>query len=194
MYVPEHFKVSEQEEIFSFLDANAFGQLISLQDNRLTSSHLPFLLAADRERLYCHLARANPQWQQLEGQQVLLTFQGPHDYISPSWYQNPGVPTWNYQALHVYGQCRVFDAAEELATLVGKLTHRYESVLEKPWDPQYREAMLKAIVGVEIRIEEIQCKYKLSQNRSADDQQGAIDKLDELGSESLVRAMRKALL
>jgi len=194
MYVPDHFKVSEQEEIFSFLDANAFGQLISLQDKQLTSSHLPFLPAADREHIYCHLARQNPQWQQLEGQQVLLTFQGPHDYISPSWYQNPGVPTWNYQALHVYGQCRVFDAAEELADLVERLSQRYESAFAKPWQPQYREAMLKAIIGVEIHIEEIQCKYKLSQNRPADDQQGVIDRLDELGSESLVQAMRKALL
>ena len=194
MYVPDHFKVSEQEEIFAFLEANAFGQLISLQDNRLTASHLPFLLSSDRNNLRCHLARQNTQWQQLGEQQVLVTFLGPHDYISPSWYQTPGVPTWNYQALHVYGHCRVFDAADELATLVDSLSQRYESAFETPWEPQYRDAMLKAIVGVEIGIDEIQCKYKLSQNRSAADQQGAIDKLDNKGSESLAQAMRKQLL
>jgi transcriptional regulator len=194
MYIPDHFKISDQEEIFSFLQANAFGQLISVQDKRLTSSHLPFLIADDRKRLLCHLARQNSQWQQLAGQQVLVTFQGPHDYISPSWYQNAGVPTWNYQAVHVYGSCRVFDAADELATVVEALSDRYESSFESPWEPQYRHAMLKAIIGVEIEIEEIQCKYKLSQNRPAKDQRGVIEKLDELGSEPLLQAMRKTLL
>lgn len=194
MYVPDHFKISDQAEIFSFLQANAFGQLISLKDQRLTSSHLPFLIADDRKRLLCHLARQNSQWQQLEGQQVLITFQGPHDYISPSWYRNAGVPTWNYQAVHVYGNCRVFDAADKLAAVVEALSARYESSFETPWKPQYRDAMLKAIIGVEIEIDEIQCKYKLSQNRPVEDQQGVIDKLDELGSEALLQAMRKTLL
>ena len=76
MYVPDHFKITEKEEIFSFLAANAFGQLISIHDSRLTCSHLPFLVSSERDHLYCHLARQNTQWQQLEDQQVLLTFQG----------------------------------------------------------------------------------------------------------------------
>ena len=194
MYVPKHFVISEAEEIYSFLDANAFGQLISQQDGRLTAAHLPFLVAAERKHLHCHLARQNPQWQQLEGQQVLITFLGAHDYISPYCYQTAGVPTWNYQALHIYGRCRVFDDSTQLASLVDTLSKRYESGFENPWEPQYREAMLKAIVGVEIEIEDIQCKHKLSQNRPAADQQGVIDKLDELGSDSLVSAMRKTLL
>lgn len=194
MYLPEHFKVSDQQEIFSFLQANAFGQLVSLEQGRLSASHLPFLLAEDRQSMRCHLARQNPQWQTLEGQQVLVTFLGPHDYVSPSWYQSPGVPTWNYQAVHVYGKCRVFETPAELVELVEALSHYYESGYETPWKPQYRDAMLKAIVGVEITIEEIQCKYKLSQNRPADDQRGVIDKLDKLGSESLAHAMRKTLL
>ena len=194
MYLPDHFKITEQEEIFSFLEANAFGQLISLHEGRLTSSHLPFLVSAEREKLYCHLARPNAQWQQLESQQVLITFQGPHDYISPSWYQSPGVPTWNYQALHIYGHCRVFDAADELADLVERLSEHFEAAFESPWQPRYRDAMLKAIVGVEIGIDEIQCKYKLSQNRPAADHPGVIDKLEESGAGPLVQAMRKALL
>jgi len=194
MYVPSHFSVTEQEEIFSFLDANAFGQLISIADQRLTASHLPFLVTDDRNHLHCHLARQNRHWQTLEDQQVLITFQGPHDYISPSWYQTPGVPTWNYQALHIYGRCRVFDEPEAVAAVVEALSTRYESGFDKPWEPQYRDAMLKAIVGVEIQIEELQCKYKLSQNRPSQDHQPVIDKLDDLGSESLVQAMRKTLL
>ena len=194
MYVPKHFSVTEEEEIFSFLDTNAFGQLISIADGRLTASHLPFLVSGNRKYLQCHLARQNSHWQQLDAEQVLVTFQGPHDYISPGWYQSPGVPTWNYQALHVYGRCRVFEEPGALATLVDTLSKRYESGFDKPWKPDYRDAMLKAIVGVEIEIEELQCKYKLSQNRSAQDHQPVIDKLSELGSESLVQAMRKTLL
>ena len=194
MYVPKHFNVSEQDEIFSFLDANAFGQLISLADQRLTASHLPFLISDDRKYLHCHLTRQNTHWQTLEDQQVLVTFQGPHDYISPSWYQTPGVPTWNYQALHIYGRCRVFEEPEAVAAVVEALTKRYESGFDSPWKPKYKETMLKAIVGVEIEIEEVQCKYKLSQNRPTQDHQAVIDKLDELGSKSLVNAMRKTLL
>lgn len=194
MYIPGHFSISETEEIFAFLDANAFGQLISLVDQRLTVSHLPFLVSDDRKFLHCHLARQNSHWQSLEEQQVLVTFLGPHDYISPSWYQSPGVPTWNYQALHIYGRCRVFEEPDAIAGIVEALTERYESGFESPWEPQYRDAMLRAIIGVEIEIEELQCKYKLSQNRPAQDQQGVIEKLEELGSESLAQAMRQNLL
>ena len=194
MYIPRHFSISETEEVYAFLDANAFGQLISLVDQRLTVSHLPFLVSDDRKFLHCHLARQNSHWQSLEEQQVLVTFLGPHDYISPSWYRSPGVPTWNYQALHIYGRCRVFEEPDAIAGIVEALSERYESGFESPWEPQYRDAMLRAIIGVEIEIEELQCKYKLSQNRPAQDQQGVIDKLEELGSESLVQAMRQNLL
>jgi len=193
MYVPDHFSVSEQDEIFAFVDANAFGQLISIDGQRPFASHLPFLIGSDRQTLQCHLARQNPQWRQLREQQVLVTFLGPHDYISPSWYQNPGVPTWNYQAVHVYGRCRVFEDAGPLATLVEALSRRYESAFEQPWQPQYRDAMLKAIVGVEIHIDEIEAKYKLSQNRPAADHRGVVEHLDQLGSTALATAMRKTL-
>ena len=193
MYVPKHFEISDADEIFEFVDANAFGQLISRQDGEIVASHLPFLVAAERQQLHCHLARQNPQWQQLDDQRVLITFQGAHDYISPSWYKTAGVPTWNYQAVHIYGRCRVFEEAGPLAELVDALSQRYESAFETPWQPQYREAMLKAIIGVEIAIDEIQCKYKLSQNRPTADQQGVVDQLDQLGSKSLASVMRKTL-
>ena len=193
MYVPDHFKVDDPAEIFAFIHANAFGQLISVDGERPFASHLPFLLSDDRKSLHCHLARQNPQWQQLAGQQVLVTFLGPHDYISPSWYQSTGVPTWNYQAVHVYGQCRVFHETEELASVVERLSSRYEAAFEQPWQAQYRDAMLKAIVGVEVVIDEVEAKYKLSQNRPAGDHQGVVDRLDGLGSTALADEMRKVL-
>ena len=193
MYVPKPFEVSDRAEIFEFVEANAFGQLISIVDDRPFATHLPFLLSADRTTLTCHLARQNPHWRQLDERQALVTFLGPHDYVSPSWYQNPGVPTWNYQAVHIYGNCRVFDDADRLAGVVEALSAVYESGFEKPWQPQYRDAMLKAIVGVEIEILEVEGKYKLSQNRPAADQPGVVDELERRGAADLAAAMRKAL-
>ena len=194
MYIPEKFAVTDADEIFAFLAANAFGQLVSLHEGRPMVSHLPFLVADDRRTLKCHVARQNPQWRQIEDQQVLATFLGPHDYISPSWYQGGGVPTWNYQALHVYGRCRVFDDAGELASVVDRLSGVYEARFENPWQPRYPDSMLRAIVGIELEIDDVECKYKLSQNRPAADHRPVIDRLDELGSDELVAAMRKTLL
>jgi transcriptional regulator len=194
MYIPKHFKVTDEKEILSFLQANSFGQLVSRHLEQLFSTHLPFLISADVKFLKCHLARQNPQWQDIENQEVLIIIPGPHQYISPAWYKNPGVPTWNYQAINIYGRCRVFDDAGELSQLVNQLTRKHESGFAEPWTPEYKQAMLKAIIGIEIEISDIQCKYKLSQNRPADDHQGVIDNLEQLGSEALPQAMRKTLL
>ena len=189
MYIPRHFEICDSEEIFSFIEANAFGQLISTVAGRHFSSHLPFLVSEDGRKIICHLARTNPQHSEITGQEVLLSFTGPHDYISPSWYSGPGVPTWNYQAVHVYGQAREFDDTSELKKLVETLTHKYESRFDQPWQPNYQAAMLGAIVGIEITISEVQCKYKLSQNRSAQDQRKVIEKLKSIGSAELAEAM-----
>ncbi len=96
--------------------------------------------------------------------------------------------------MHIYGHCRVLDDDAAVAEIVEALSERYESGFEAPWQPQYREAMLKAIIGVEITIDEVQCKYKLSQNRPAADYQGVVDQLDQMGSKPLAKVMRKTLL
>ena len=127
MYLPEHFKISDESEIFSFIDANAFGQLVSQHQGRLFSSQLPFLVSDDHRHLRCHLARQNPQWQEIEDQEVLIILSGADDYISPSWYENAGVPTWNYEVVHLYGTCRVFESKTQLKQLVEALTHKHES-------------------------------------------------------------------
>ena len=189
MYVPEHFEVTDKDEIFAFIAANSFGQLISNVAGRPFSSHIPFMLAHDKTKMLGHLAQQNPQHLELDGQQALITLQGPHDYISPSWYASAGVPTWNYQALHIYGHCRVFHQTEELNALVAALTEQYESSLQNPWQPQYSAAMLNGIVGIEVTIDEVQCKYKLSQNRSAQDRSQVIQQLKALGSDTLADTM-----
>jgi transcriptional regulator len=191
MYIPRHFEVTDREEIFSFVEANGFGQLISQVEGRPFCTHLPLVLSEDRSRLLAHIARVNPQHLEIEGQEALVILEGPHDYISPSWYTGAGVPTWNYQAVHIYGVCRVFNEPARLQELVGQLTAKYEAGFEKPWQPEYKEAMLGAIVGLDIEIRDVQCKYKLSQNRPAADQEQVVQALREGGSEDLAQAMEK---
>jgi transcriptional regulator len=193
MYIPKYFNVSEHDKIFQFIRANAFGQLISMLEGKPYCSHIPFLLGQDERSLVCHMARANPQWENIEGQEVLITFLGPHDYISPSWYNRPGVPTWNYQVVHVYGKPQLITETERLGNIVNELTGVYEAAFDPPWKPEYRQAMLKAIVGMEIEITDIQCKFKLSQNDSKRDQVQIIEGLKQAGSSQLSRAMKDEL-
>ena len=193
MFNPGYFQITDRDEMLSFLKANNFGLLISTHDGEPCASHLPFLPSDDGSTLLCHLARPNPQWRSLDGQRVLIALQGPHDYISPSWYRNPGVPTWNYQALHIYGTCRVIDDAEETGRLVEALAAWHESGFEQPWQPEYGAAMLNGIVGVEISVDAMQCKYKLSQNRPAADHAPVIEQLERRGSSALADEMRRTL-
>ncbi|WP_126456779.1 FMN-binding negative transcriptional regulator [Sulfuriflexus mobilis] len=193
MYIPEHFNVTDKEEILAFIKANAFGQLISLVEGKLFSSHIPFFLSDDNQSLICHIAKRNPQWENIEDQEALVTFQGPHDYVSPSWYSSSGVPTWNYQSVHIYGRPQLITETEQLSTIVNELTGIYESSLEKPWEPEYKESMLNAIIGIKIKITDIQCKYKLSQNRSANDRLQVIEEHKKRGSSKLSSATKNAL-
>jgi transcriptional regulator len=191
MYIPKAFEIKDKNEIHSFLESNAFGQLVSNVENRPFSTHIPFLLSDDKSKLIGHLAKQNPQHQELENQEVLAVFQGAHDYISPSWYRSPGVPTWDYQAAHFYGRCSVFTDHDKLQAVVDILSNKYESSYEPPWLPEYRDVMLNAIVGFEIEISEIQCKYKLSQNRTAEDIEQVIKQLEANGSHQLAREIRR---
>lgn len=190
MYIPKQFKVTDKEEIFSFIERNAFGQLISNSGGRLFSTHIPFLLSEDKTKILGHLAKQNPQLSDLDGQEVLITLQGAHGYISPSWHSIPGVPTWDYQVAHIYGRAKVFNTAKQLQMVVDKLTEKYESTFEKPWKPEYKKSILAAITGIEVTITEIQCKYKLSQNRSSQDQLQVIEKLKSHDSHSLAEAIK----
>jgi transcriptional regulator len=103
------------------------------------------------------------------------------------------VPTWNYQAVHIYGICRVFHEETKLKQVVDGLTKKFESTFDEPWQPDYPASMLRGIVGIEIEISEIQCKYKLSQNRPVEDQTRVIEALDASASSQLANVMRKIL-
>lgn len=193
MYIPKKFDVTDAETIWAFVEANAFGQIISSVEGKLFSTHMPFLVSSDRSKLVGHFAKTNPQGQEIEGQEILVSLQGPHDYISPSWYTSAGVPTWNYQAVHISGVARIFRDQDRLKDLVDSLTKKYEVQFEQPWQPDYKAAMLGAIVGVEVEITDIQCQFKLGQNRSTEDRERVAAELDKRGAHQLAKATRETL-
>lgn len=136
----------------------------------------------DNTFLTGHMAYGNPQWRTFAGSEdVLVMFQGPHAYISSSWYEQENVPTWNYQAVHIYGPAHIL-TVEELKQDLTKLLENYEKHRENPvlWDtlsPSLVEKELKGIVGFKIQVKEIQAAYKMSQNRNETDYRNIVDRL-----------------
>ena len=184
MYVPEAFRESDPTKLFNFIEANSFGLLVSQVDGKPFASHLPFLLdrpASPHGRLLGHLAAANPQGQQADGQTVLVIFSGPHAYISPTWYNHVNVPTWNYQSVHLYGKPRIITDYEEAYRLLKRLVDRYES--NSPYQLEslpkdFVEKEIKGIVAFQIDVTKLEANYKLSQNRKDADYANIILQLE----------------
>lgn len=165
---------------------HGFATLVTQHDGALFASHLPLMLDSGigtHGALLGHMARNNPQWQYFAaGAEVLVMFQGAHAYVSPAWYEpnTMVVPTWNYSAVHAYGRARILSEAE-LETILHLLVKEYEKAYPQPWKlaltQVMRERMLSAIVGFEITLTRVEGKFKLSQNRSEQDQRNVIAKL-----------------
>ena len=173
MYIPKSFEETDLERLHQFIKNNSFATLISQTNNEPFASHLPLLLnrtAGSQGTLIGHMAQANPQWQQAKGQNVLTIFQGPHAYISPTWYNTVNVvPTWNYVAVHVYGTFKLKTNRSCLLKIVQQYVDFYEADMPQPWkldraEPDFVDGLLDAIVGFEIVIDRIEGKSKLSQN------------------------------
>ena len=177
LYVPPHFRVEDRDILYAFMEQHAFGTLVTSGAAGMHVSHIPFLPERGDDgaiRLLGHVARGNEQWQALEkAEHLAAIFQGPHAYISPSWYANhPSVPTWNYSVVHAHGKARLMDEAG-LHDLLMRLSATYEAGNPKPWrmaelPPAYVDSMLKMIVGFEIEVLRLEGKFKLSQNRPAE--------------------------
>ena len=181
MYIPRAFELHDEAAIRQILDDYGFALLVTAADGVPEATHLPLMFdpaPAPHGRLLGHFARANGQCKQLEtaareNREVLAIFQGPHAYISPTDY-GPGpanVPTWNYQAVHVYGVPRAMTEAEEVSALLHRLTAQYETGRAPAWspaemDPKALRRMLRGIYAFEIAITRVQAKAKLSQNRT----------------------------
>ncbi|MBL6751270.1 MAG: FMN-binding negative transcriptional regulator [Nevskia sp.] len=173
MYVPAHNRNDDRAELIGFMRHYNFAALVTAEGGVPVATHLPFLVE-ERDgvvRLCAHLARANPQARGLaDDGPALVIFQGPHAYVSPAHYQrHPSVPTWNYAAVHAGGVLRRLDGGAEKAALLERLVAAHdapylESMRKLP--PGYLEARLEAIVAFEVRVERLDARWKLSQDRS----------------------------
>ncbi|KPN88394.1 FMN-binding negative transcriptional regulator [Pseudomonas nunensis] len=183
MYTPSSFAIDDLQDLHQQILATRLGVLVTHGEQGLQASHIPLLLDAEQGpngTLYGHLAKANPQWKELQnGAEALVIFAGADAYVSPGFYPAKAehgkvVPTWNYVAVHAYGVAEVFTDADRLRNLVSALTDRHEADRTQPWKvadapADYIDGMLRAIVGFALPIERLQGKRKLSQNRSAAD-------------------------
>jgi len=177
IYQPAAFAVP-RDAALQLIHDFPFATLVTPGEGEPHISHLPLLYhshPSQRDLLIGHMARANPHWKSFGGGLTLALFHGPHAYVSPSWYLDPAaaVPTWNYAVVHVYAKAIIAtDRSETLAT-VNELTRRFESGRPQPWTLQLSgerlDTMLGAIVAFRLVIERVDAKFKLSQNRDAND-------------------------
>lgn len=192
MYIPSAFSETDVQTLLELIKRCPLGLLVTSGQSGLLASPIPFLYRENngRRTLLCHLARANPHWKDLLGlKECLVVFQGLDNYVSPSWYPSKQtthkvVPTWNYEMVQVKGIPTVIESTGWLKSLVGDLTDAMESLRKNPWSvgdapSDFIDAQLKAIVGLEIEITEIQGKWKMSQNRPPEDVKGVVKGLSD---------------
>ena len=189
MYIPEHFRIRDHADAIAFMRANPFAILVSNSDDGPFATHAPVVVCESKAQdsgqqlvIRGHVAKANPHWRYLEQQPSCLTiFHGAHAYVSPANYATREVvPTWNYGAVHAYGNARVFSAPEELLGVLHELIPMFEAAYAEQWaglSQAYRDRMLSHIVGFEIAVTRIEGKFKLSQNRNRAEQENVIASL-----------------
>jgi transcriptional regulator len=179
MYIPAAFAVSDPARLAEIISHYSFALLVSRDGNSSFASHLPFLYHAQEGKLgtlVSHMARANPHWKLFTpDEEVLVIFQGPHAYISPSWYvSTAAVPTWNYVTVHAYGKVQLLESGAELDAVLAETVQKHESGFAQPWNQRLPEDMhaklRQAIIGFKIEITRLEGKFKLGQNRPQEDQ------------------------
>jgi transcriptional regulator len=201
MYIPKFNEETRAPILHQLMRERPLASLITFGRPGLFASHLPMVLddqIAPLGLLRCHVSRANAQWKDFDpAVEALAIFSGAGHYISPNWYaekQETGkvVPTWNYAVVHAYGYLKVIEDADWLRAHVESLTTIHEAAIHeagsvRPWavsdaPAEYVASQIKGIVGFEMKIERLEGKWKVSQNRSESDRRGVVDGLEELGS------------
>jgi transcriptional regulator len=190
VYVPAQF-APDEDDVQSLLARHGAADLITAGPDGLDATMLPLLYDGDQGTLLGHFARNNDHWKRADGRQGLVIVRGPDSYISPTWYASKAehgrvVPTWNYVTAHVHGPVTIHDDVDWLESLVRRLTDAHETDRPVPWrvddaPEKFFHGMLRAIVGVEVRIERIDAKFKLSQNRPDADIDGVVAGLQSVG-------------
>jgi transcriptional regulator len=190
MYTPIHSKVENEAELLKFVKHHGFATLVSQVEGKLWATHLPLMLGHDK-KLLGHISRGNKQWRELDdNQEVMVIFQGPHAYISASWYDHENVSTWNYEAVHVYGKVRM-QTEEELLDSLRQLTNKYEKDSTHPvsvdtMSNKFVQSEIRGAVGFEIAIDRMEASYKLSQNRDEKNHANIVSELEKRGDENSV--------
>lgn len=173
MYVPRAFERTDPDELHAFAAAHPFAVLVSTHESAPFATHVPLLVERDTGALVGHMARANPHWTGLDGKPVLAVFNGPHAYVSPTWYEAENVvPTWNYVAVHATGTFRVLhDGADAVRVLLATV-REYEGSGEGAWAPDAESAffrgLVNGIVAFRVEVSRWEGKWKLSQNHPAE--------------------------
>lgn len=203
-YVPEHFDQSDKAEIEAFLNSSPFGTVVVNLNGELWPTPLPLIHRPATEGwgvFVGHVALNNDMWKAQPDQEVLVILQGPNTYITPNWYATKAeshevVPTWNYASVHAWGRMTVHHDPRFKRMAVGLLTKIHEKSSDQPWKmgdaPQeFLESQLEHIVGIEIDIDRLKAKWKMSQNRNEADRDGVIVGLEQraVGDDALVREM-----
>lgn len=206
MFLPEIFVEKDLEKLYALIQDYPFATLISHSAEGVEANHLPFKLLLDKESdtavLIAHIAKGNPLHTQIENNtDVLVIFQGEQGYISPNWYptkqqHHQHVPTWNYQVVHIKGKINFLHDEKSLRGILAKLTRTHEAKQAKPWKmsdapSEYIAEELKGIIGIEIQIEKITGKFKLSQNREKIDALGVVAGLEQQGEQGLAKAVQQ---
>jgi transcriptional regulator len=194
MYLPAHFAVDDRSRLHALMRARPLAALVSAGPSGLFATHLPTVLKDDGAHgtIECHLARGNPHWKDLaQVEEALMIFQGPESYVTPNWYPSKAehgkvVPTWNYAVVHAYGRPQVMEDAAWLRGHVSDLTTQQEAGEAVPWavsdaPDSYVAAMLRGIVGFRFVIARLEGKWKMSQNRQAQDREGVVSGLGRRG-------------
>ena len=200
MYIPQHYKNENLKEVKEFIINNSFGILINHINGKHWATHIPLELDKNsngNDILVGHIAKANPQWKYfVEDKEVLCIFNGPHTYVSSSWYLEEEVPTWNYIAVHIYGLLKIQDEKALMASL-HKLVDEYERKSENPISlnnlSEKTLRQVKGVIGFEIEIKEIQAAYKLSQGREHDHPKiiEELENRDASGGHAIADTMKK---
>ncbi|WP_421683082.1 FMN-binding negative transcriptional regulator [Stutzerimonas urumqiensis] len=204
MYLPTSFRQDDLDALHQHIEQTGLAMLVTHGESGLQASPLPLLLARGEGpfgTLYGHFARANPQWRDLAGGEVLVLFNGPDAYVRPGWYPSKAehgkaVPTWNYLSVQVRGQAELIEAHDRLLALLKGLTERHEGQRPQPWQvsdapPAYLESQLRAIVGFALPISRLDGKWKLSQNRSEADRAGVVEGLLASGEPDALAIARR---
>ncbi len=201
MYIPTQFRETDIPTIHAAIRAAGLATLVTMGPDGILATPLPLLLdpePAPYGTLLGHVARANPQWHRSATDiQALAMFAGPDAYVTPSWYATKRetgkvVPTWNYVAVHAYGPVEFFDDPARLLALVTRLTERHEGERASPWavadaPPEFTASQLKGIVGLRLPIARLEGKWKMSQNRNAQDRAGVVEGFRAEGNETVAK-------